>query len=294
MKKALFSILVAFSTLLPACDSGNPVAPVAPAVAPADSAFNVSLSANPPQLTAGTGIPSVITVTVEDGEGAVPADGTLLTLSTDMGHLGTDSEGNPQTVITVGLVGGTAQANLFPAAEPGTATVLATVGGSSGRIEVAFVEEQPTTAFVQAVNPNTDVPAGGAVVEVVGGGFVAPVRVSFGTALAEVMSTATNRIVVKVPAGVATAATPKRPALIFSLRIRVQYSLQISEDLELRATHAGSLLSRATRPALTRQPPPGASHLPNDSSRPDPRNRALRYAGAETALPRRSSCSSIR
>ncbi|MCP3959008.1 MAG: hypothetical protein GY719_14245 [bacterium] len=192
-------LLVIAALLAWACDSGNPVAPD-PVAAPADDAsYSVGVSASPSQVVAGSGNPSTITVTVTDAtSGDPPADGTQVSVSTDNGDFGAGSDGSLQTLVVLGLFSGTAQASLFPAADLGSATVQAAVGGSTGQTTVTFGES--AVLFIQEIDPSTGSPSGGQTVRVMGGAFAEPLRVSFGGVVGEVVSVTSSVIRVTTPA----------------------------------------------------------------------------------------------
>lgn len=191
----LFALLAAFG-----CQSDSPTEPTnAPPAAPIPPApvttFNVTVTASPGQLTAGTSTGSTITVDVRRTDnGQPPPDLTDVTVTTNLGGFG--STGGPQTV-TLDLVNGRAQTVLFAGSEVGTATVRATVGSSSGAANVGI--DQPGTFFISSVSPQIGTPQGGEEVSILGGGFEQPVRVTFNGAAAQVRSVTPTRIRAVVP-----------------------------------------------------------------------------------------------
>lgn len=177
-------------------DSGTPASPKPPD--PVIS-YNVSVTANPPEITAGGTGTSNITVQVRRADtGQAPPDLTKVTLTTNLGSFG--SPGGPQTV-TLDLVNGQAQAVLYAGAETGTATVRAEALGSGGAANVRI--GAPATFFVSSVEPGVGNPNGGEEVTILGGGFQTPVRVTFNGAAATVRSVSPNRIVVTTPSAAA-------------------------------------------------------------------------------------------
>ena len=134
--------------------------------------------------------------------GQAPADGTVVALTTTLG--GFNGVGGPQSV-SLQLVNGRASAALFAGTDVGTATVSATVGGNSGAASVRI--GQPATFFVSSIQPNLGDPAGGQTVTIQGGGFTAPVRVTFNNAAAVVRSVTPTQIVAVTPSATAAGVT---------------------------------------------------------------------------------------
>ncbi|HEX3556839.1 MAG TPA: IPT/TIG domain-containing protein [Thermoanaerobaculia bacterium] len=171
---------------------GTPQSPKPPE--PAVS-FNITVTANPPEITAGTTNSSNISVSVVRADtGQAPADGSLVHVTTTLGVFGS---ANGSNAVDLQLVGGHAAATLFATTETGTAAVSATFSGSTGATNVRI--GQAATFFVSSVSPNLGNPSGGEQVTILGGGFVAPVRVTFGGAAATVKSVSSNAITVITP-----------------------------------------------------------------------------------------------
>ncbi len=200
------SLLLAASVLAAAlgCTS-SPTEPkgsgpvVTPKPPTPQTAYAVTVTANPPDITSGSTGSSTVTVDVRRTDtGQAPADGTAVALTTTLG--GFNATGGPQSV-QLQLVNGRASASLFAGTEVGTATVRATVGPSSGAASVRI--GQAATFYVSSVQPNLGDPAGGQTVTILGGGFTAPVRVTFNNAAAVVRSVSPNQIVVTTPSAAA-------------------------------------------------------------------------------------------
>jgi hypothetical protein len=178
--------------------------------------FNITVTASPSHLTIGSTTGSKITVQAANAQdGTPPPNLTPVTLTTTLGEF--NSVGSGLQLVNLQLVGGRAQAVLFPGTSAGTATVGATspCGTSSapavcpspsvftpGATSVSI--GSPGTFFVNSLSPNTGDPAGGLVVTISGGGFLAPVAVSFGSSSAPVKSVSPNAIQVITP----PSATP--------------------------------------------------------------------------------------
>ncbi len=194
--------------VLAACSADSPSEPAQtpqPPVPPVPVVtFNVSVTANPTQITAGTTASSNITVRVTRSDtGAPPPDLTPVVLTTTLGSFG--SSGSGVQTVTLQLVNGQAEAVLFPGTDVGTATVRAQVQQSAGAATVRI--EGAATFFVSSLSPGTGDPGGGETVDIIGGGFDGPVRVTFGGATAQVLSVTPTRIRVRTPSAAAAGVT---------------------------------------------------------------------------------------
>ncbi len=202
------NLLLAASVLAAAlgCTS-SPTEPSSPPVTPKppvpQTTFAVTVTANPPNIVAGSSGSSTITVEVHQTDnGQVPPDGSQVTLTTT---LGTFNSLNGTSTVVIGLVNGRAQAALFSGTDVGTAAVTATFSSSSGAAVGATNVHinSAATFFVSSVSPNLGDAAGGQQVTILGGGFGAPVRVTFGGAAATVRSVSPSQIVVVTPSAAA-------------------------------------------------------------------------------------------
>jgi len=165
--------------------------------------YSVTVTANPANITAGSTTPSTVTVEVRQNDnGQPPPDGSPVTITTSLGSFNSANSG--QTSITLSLVNGRAQAALFGGTEVGTAAVTATFSGATGAANVHI--NSPATFFVSSVSPSTGDAAGGQTVTILGGGFAAPVRVTFGGAAATVRSVTPSQITVVTPSAAAAGA----------------------------------------------------------------------------------------
>jgi PKD repeat protein len=190
----------------PKGSSGTPQTPKPP---PPTVSFSVAVTANPNQLTEGSPSASNIVVNVVRSDGQVPADGSVVHVTTTLGGFG--SIGGPSAV-DLELVNGRASAALFPSAtDTGTAAVAAIftpVGTTTSFTGAANVRiSQAATFFVSSVSPGVGNPQGGDTVQILGGGFVAPVRVTFNGAAATVKSTTGGIITVVTPSAAAAGVS---------------------------------------------------------------------------------------
>lgn len=212
MKSRSQLLLVLVLALVPAlalvsCDSGNPVVPESPETpAGGTGAYSIALTAEPPQLQAGSGDPATVTVSVRGSDGVAPADGTKVVLSTDGGSFGVASPDAPVRTAELTLSGGRAQVSFFPGEEVMTASLLAKVGESVGRLQLEIVEALPNNFYLLAVQPSSGSPDGGQTVRITGAGFQEPVRVTFGGVVAQVQSVKANELAVVTPPSAAPVA----------------------------------------------------------------------------------------
>ncbi|HEY8019479.1 MAG TPA: IPT/TIG domain-containing protein [Thermoanaerobaculia bacterium] len=174
---ALRSLLLA-AALLGACSKTNPVEPTKQPAAPAGGgAYSITITAAPNVLPVGSPDPAVITVTVTRVADGGAAAGATAGLSTSLGSFSTAKS---MTVTSLTLdAHGVGTAKLYAGQESGTATLLAQVETSVGQLNLPI---RQSTIFIQSIQPTLGTPAGGDTVSIQGGGFVAPMRVTFGSA----------------------------------------------------------------------------------------------------------------
>lgn len=225
------------------CDSGNPVVPSTPKAPGGGQAFNITLTSEPGELVAGSGVPGTVTIDVRQSADDQPvADGTLVTANTNLGNFGTNASGEVLTT-TVVVEGGVAVTSLFPAESIGTATVLAEVGASVGELAVPFVENTPGPFFLTSVQPGSGGAQGGDQVQVVGGGFREPLTVAFGDRQAQVLSVGSQRITVLTPASAMPVGVGE------SLAVDVLVTRDLNEEPQM-ATLTGGFVYTSSSSAV--------------------------------------------
>jgi PKD repeat protein len=189
----------------PKGSSGTPQTPKPP---PPTVSFNITVTANPTEITAGSLGSSNIVVNVVRSDGQVPADGSVVHLTTTLGVFGSATGTN---AVDLQLVNGRAAATLFALSDTGTAAVTATFTPVGSTVSFAGATNvrigQAPTFFVSSVTPGVGNPSGGETVTILGGGFVAPVRVTFNGAAATVKSTTGSAITVVTPSAAAAGVT---------------------------------------------------------------------------------------
>lgn len=138
-------LALAFAAVLAtACDSTNPVEPPStPPPGGSPDALTVSVTSESSQVEADSTQATTLTVSARKADGSPAADGTEVVLNTNLGNFGLDNAGNPLQLIRKPLTGGTATLSFFPGEMVGTANILAQVGTSAGRLNLAIVEPAP-------------------------------------------------------------------------------------------------------------------------------------------------------
>ncbi|MEM1246097.1 MAG: IPT/TIG domain-containing protein [Acidobacteriota bacterium] len=174
--------LVAAVAMLAACSGDNPTEPEQSRAAPGDgpsagaTVYNVSVSST--ANSAVTGSPDALTITVDvrvASDGSKPPNGTNVAIQTSLGDFNSANSGVNQG--TLSLFDGIARINFFAGNTPGTARITAQIQQSRGSTNVT-IGDRPTF-FVESITPNIGAPDGGEQVQIRGGGFLDPVRVSF-------------------------------------------------------------------------------------------------------------------
>jgi hypothetical protein len=200
--RILPSLAGLLALLVVGCSSDDPKTPTAPPASPVPPVtpitYSVTVTPSKSGLIVNTSDFLTVTITAARTDtGAAPANLTPITLTTTLGSFGSAS--GPQT-LDLELVNGQVQVVLFPGTTVGTATLRAQVGNSVGFGSVRIAEEQVATFFISSVSPNTGSPQGGETVDIFGGGFDPPLRVTFNGVAATVLSSNGSRISVRTPA----------------------------------------------------------------------------------------------
>lgn len=120
-----------------ACAENAPILPTDPGV-PGVPALIITVASDRVSLDAGSQQPATLTVTARMQDGTPAADGADIVLNTNLGYFGLDGDGKPLKLITAKLVGGAATVPFYAGAEAGTANVLAQLGTSVGKLNVAI------------------------------------------------------------------------------------------------------------------------------------------------------------
>jgi hypothetical protein len=201
---------LALACLLAGCDSGNPVIPEQAPNNPSaptggsQASYTLNLSLTPAALEAGSKTPGTLSVSAVSAEtGRAPADGTLVSLNTNLGSFGSNG-GGAVTSATLALQAGSASTSFFPDTAVGSATVLAQLGATITQLKVSFIE--PAGLYLTSVSPAGGSAEGGERVSLFGGGFVEPLTVDFGGVQANVQSVDNGRIAVITPPATVTVA----------------------------------------------------------------------------------------
>lgn len=223
---ALLATLGACTSDSPSEPSQNPGTP--PGTTPPNATFTVSITANPPLLAVNDDEPSTIRVQVRRSDnGQSPPNGSTVVVTTTLGDFGTPGSGNQSAVVT--LTGGVGTILLYAGDTPGAAIVQARVENSTAqaRVEIRGAD----TFFLSFVEPSVGSPQGGDVVNIVGGGFMEPVRVTFGGVVAQVRSVSNDRVRVVVPPSIDPPAPGNTQAVNVTVTINLNEEDEASDTL---------------------------------------------------------------
>ena len=216
-----------------ACSSDSPSEPTRNPGPPPGSGgggtsvtYNVSVTASPTSIPAGSSDPVIVSVrAVRADNGQAPANGTTVVLSALTGSFGSAGAGSS---FTGQLTNGRLEVPYYPAADvQGSVVVTANVAGSIGRVTLQIEEAQ--TFYLSYVEPSVGSTQGGDVVELRGGGFEGPVRVLFGGINAQVLSVAPTVIRVRTPAS--PSPPEQRATVAVSATINVNQEGEASDSL---------------------------------------------------------------
>lgn len=201
VKLASFGFLpLSMALLLGGCTTDTPSEPRQNPQPPSNQAsavWNITVTANPASLNAGSAFPSTITIIVRNASNnQPPPNGSTLGVSTTLGEFNSQGSGEQSGGVT--LLEGQAVLTLFAGDFSGQATIRAELEGSTGFASVEILA--PLNFLLERVVPNFGHPSGGELVSIFGGGFVPPVRVTFNNILADVQSVTSTRIDVLTPA----------------------------------------------------------------------------------------------
>jgi PKD repeat protein len=118
------------------------------------TAWTISVSVEPRELTVGSTDPATVTVDVRRADNnEAPASGTTIVLSTTLGDF--DTPGSGLQAVVLGTINGRAQNLFFPGSIVGTALLSAQLEASAGQASVPILAEiEPVAANFTFVNSN--------------------------------------------------------------------------------------------------------------------------------------------
>ena len=197
-----WAFLIGVSLLLLACPTDSPTAlkqtPTTPDGTPSAS-WVVTITGSAGSLETN-GTPSTLTISIRRAStNELPPDGATAAISTTLGRFDDPVTGPSSGVVS--LVGGLAQVRLFPGDEAGTAIVQVQIESSVGSLSIDILQAVIQDFLVTGVTPSEGGTSGGDEIEVMGQGFVEPLRVFFGDAPAEVLSVVNDLILALSPPG---------------------------------------------------------------------------------------------
>ncbi len=242
-------LLVAFPLLLAGCKASSPSEPsqqpgTPPGTGPSSATYGITVSLSPSQIPAGSTDPVTVSVrVVRLDTGAPPPSGTTIVLSASNGAFGSQTGSTSAVVETAS---GRASVAYFPPTLQGSGSVIiqARLEDSIGQATLAIAE--PSTFFINALDPNTGNPSGGEQVSILGGGFETPVRVTFGGTPAQVQSVSANRIRVVTPPSATAVPVGSTSTVDVAVTINLNETTQASDLLPRGFTY--------TRGGTTQQP----------------------------------------
>jgi len=176
---------------LAACSTDTPTAPERTPAPPPGSgtstAWNITISVDPRNLTQNASQPATVTVQVRRAsDGAAPQNGTTVVVSAGLGEFVSAGSG-VQAVVVELSGGGLAQLLYFAGAILGQDTVQAQLENSVGSARVNILE--PQVLFIESVAPNSGPEGGGTRIRISGTGFSEPARVELGTGATAINAT---------------------------------------------------------------------------------------------------------
>ena len=175
------SLTVALMLLaLAACSTDTPTAPERTPAPPPGSgpttAWNITVTVEPRDLTASNAQPATVTVRVRRAsDGAVPQSGATVVVSADLGEF--NEAGSGEKTVTVALAGGVAELLYFAGEILGEDTIRAQLENSIGSTKVTIIQN---ILFIDSVAPSSGPQRGGTRIRISGRGFKDPLRVTLG------------------------------------------------------------------------------------------------------------------
>ena len=146
-------LLAATLLLTVACNKENPVLPTQPGP-PSTSAVTITVTSDRGSLEANSQTAATLTVTAKNADNTPVADGTDVTVNTNLGNFGVDSTGKPVQLVTKKTVGGVITTQFFAGDTAGTANILAQIGTNVGRLNlpISTPAVAPTADFTFETN----------------------------------------------------------------------------------------------------------------------------------------------
>src|ERR1044071_1224451 len=128
-------LLAATLLLTGACNKEAPVLPTQPGP-PTTNAVTIVVTSDRGSLEANSQTPATLTVTAKNADNTPVADGTDVTVNTNLGNFGGDSAGKPVQLVTKKTAAGVITAQFFAGDTSGTANILAQIGTNVGRLNL--------------------------------------------------------------------------------------------------------------------------------------------------------------
>ena len=185
----IFTVAVMLLALA-ACSTDSPTAPQRTPAPPPGSgtptAWNITVTAEPRNLTASDSQPATITVRVRRAsDGTAPQNGTTVVVAASLGDF--NSSGSDEKTATLSLSSGLAQVLYFAGSLLGTDIVQAQLESSVGTARVNILEAE--VLFLEGVRPSVGPEGGGTRIRISGTGFSEPARVELGSSASVINAT---------------------------------------------------------------------------------------------------------
>jgi len=216
-----------------ACSADSPSEPNQPAGTPpttTNAVWNITVNLSSQEIPAGSTDSITVRVrVVRRDNGQPPPTGTTVVLAASAGAFASD---------VVQLVNGQGATTYTPPDQQGsgTVTIQARLEGDVGQALLRILE--PATFFIASLQPNSGSPNGGDQVTILGGGFEAPVRVTFGSVPAQVLSVSSNRIRVETPPSSTTVGAGQSLSVGVTVTINLNTADQAVDTLPSGFTYA--------------------------------------------------------
>lgn len=137
------AVCVALTLALLGCNSGNPVVPTDPGGPGSGDQLTITITSDRNRLDAGSPVAATLTITAKKKDGSAAANGTQVSVNTNLGSFGTGDDGMPIRLVTRQLTGGVATVSFFAGSDVGTANILAQIGTNTGRLSMPIVQPAP-------------------------------------------------------------------------------------------------------------------------------------------------------
>lgn len=251
-------VLLSLVGLVLACSTDSPSEPRQDPPPPPGTGdggnFSVTVTVNPGSTEVESETPVEVLIRVRDrSTGAPPPDGSTAAVSATLGTLGAPAGAGGVTQFAATLINGDARVLFFSGSLAGTAVIQVRFQGSTGQAVVELLLR--SNFFLSFIDPEFG--RGGDVASVHGGGFVSPVRVTFGGNIGRVLSVTSSRIRVEVPSAPSPVGPNETLTVNVDVTIRQGSPTTETDSLPNGFTYQAGGTSRPQPVVLAVDPPSG-------------------------------------